>query len=289
MKKNSKSKTIVIALGGNALIFAKSKKAYSDQKKNAEKTAKKIAEIAKKKHRIIITHGNGPQVGNILLQQERAKNKIAPMPLSVCGAQSQGQIGTILAIALNNEFQKQNIKTLAIALVSHVLVDAKDSAFSTPTKPIGPLRKLVASPLPQKILEIDAIKSILEKGLIPIVVGGGGIPIIKDKGKLQLIDAVIDKDFASQILANELNADELIILTKIKKVAVNFKKPNQKWLDKLNIKQAKKYLQENQFAEGSMKPKIQAAIKFLEKGEKNKKVIIGNLTLKNETCTVITK
>jgi carbamate kinase len=294
MEKKSKTKTIVIAIGGNALNSADGKGGYLEQQKNAEKTAKKIAEIAKKKFRIIITHGNGPQVGNILLQQKCAKNKIAPMPLGVCVAQSQGQIGTILATALNNELRKQNLKTRAIAIVSHVLVDPKDPALMRPTKPIGVSHKLVPSPLPIKILEINAIKHILQKGFIPIVAGGGGIPVIKKNGKLQLIDAVIDKDFVTQILANELDANEMIILTKIKKVAINFKKSNQKWLDKLNVKQAKKYLQANQFAEGSMKPKIQAAIKFLEKearlytgyGGQSKKVIIGNI---DKPCTVITK
>jgi carbamate kinase len=276
-----KSKTIVIALGGNALNSSNNNGGYLEQVKNAKKTAEKIVEIAKKGHRIIITHGNGPQVGNILLQQEYAKNKIAPMPLGVCVAQSQGQIGTILATALNNELQKQNLKTQAITLISHVLVNPKDKAFSNPTKPIGVSHKLVPSPLPIKILEIDAIKHILKKGFIPIVAGGGGIPVIQKNKKLKLIDAVIDKDFASQILANELNADEMIILTRIKQVAVNFQKPNQKYIDKLNIKQAKKYLQENQFAEGSMKPKIEATIKFIEKG--GKKVIIGNINKSGTT------
>jgi carbamate kinase len=287
------SKTIVIAIGGNALNSADGKGGYLEQRRNIEKTAKKIAEIAKKKYRIIITHGNGPQVGNILLQQKCAKNKIAPMPLGVCVAQSQGQIGSILATALNNELQKQNLKTRAITLISHVLIDVKDSAFSNPTKPIGVSHKLVPSPLPIKILEINTIKHILEKGFIPIVAGGGGIPVIKKNGKLQLIDAVIDKDFATQILANELDANEMIILTKIKKVAINFKKPNQKWLKKLNVEQAKKYLEQGQFAEGSMKPKIQAAIKFLQKetrlrqgyGGQSKKVIIGKIDKLGTTLT----
>lgn len=277
------NKIIVIALGGNVLNSSNNNGGYLEQVKNAKKTAKKIAEIAKKKYRIIITHGNGPQVGNILLQQEYSKKHIAPMPLGVCVAQTQAQIGTILATALNNELQKRNLKTQAITLISHVLVDIKDTAFSNPLKPIGPFYKLVASPLPLKILEINAIKHLFEKEFIPIVIGGGGIPVIRQKTKIKLIDAVIDKDLATQILASELIADEMIILTNIKKVAINFQKPNQKWLDKLNVKQAKKYLQENQFAEGSMKPKIEAAIKFLEKG--GKKVIIGKIDKPGTTIT----
>lgn len=298
-------KLIVIALGGNALNSPEGRGGYFEQLENAKEAAKEIAKVVKRGYKVAITHGNGPQVGNILLQQEYSKDHVSSMPLAICGAQSQGQIGTILVETLNNEFNKptvhtqRNLKTQATTLISHVLVDQKDPAFKNPTKPIGPIytptearklkkqgmilkkirigawRRVVPSPLPLKILEIEAIKSLLDKNLIPIAVGGGGIPVIENRGRLKIIDAVIDKDLASELLASQLRADVLIILTNVKRVALNFQKPNQRWLNELTLEAAKQYLKEGQFSPGSMGPKIEAAIKFIENG--GKKAVIAHL------------
>jgi len=279
-----KSKIIVIALGGNALNSPEGQGDYLEQVRNAGKAAKEIAKAVKLGYKVVITHGNGPQVGNILLQQEYSKEHVSPMPLAVCGAQSQGQIGTILVKVLNSKTQVQ-----AIAIITHVLVDPKDEAFKNPAKPIGPIytptearqlkkqgitlkeirvaafRRVVPSPLPLEILELKGIKAILKNGLIPVAVGGGGIPVIKNGNQLKLVDAVIDKDLASQVLASQLKADILVILTNVSKVSLNFGKKNQVLLDKINLKEAKNYLAQGHFAPGSMGPKVESAIKFIEK------------------------
>lgn len=294
-----KSKLIVIALGGNALNSPRGRGDYFEQLQNAEKAAKEIVKIINKGYKVVITHGNGPQVGNILLQQEYSKDYVAPLPLSVCGAESQGQIGTILSQAINNELKKKEIKARAIAIVTHVLVDKKDPAFQNPTKPIGPVytpneakklkkeekifkeiqigafRRVVPSPKPLEILEIEAIRGLLNANLIPIAVGGGGIPVVKKHRGIKLVDAVIDKDLASALLAYQLKADEFIILTDVPKVAINFGKKGQKWLDKLTLAQAKQYMAQGYFPSGSMGPKIKAAIEFIEKG--GKKAVICHL------------
>lgn len=288
MKRNHK--ILVIALGGNALNSPEGRGDYLEQIRNARKVAKEIAKVVKLGYEVVITHGNGPQVGNILLQQEYSKEHVSPMPLAVCGAESQGQIGTILVKVLNNEFKRLNLKARAVALVTHVLVDKKDRAFKNPTKPIGPIytptearqlrkqrmvlkkirvaafRRVVPSPIPMEILELEGIKAILKNGLIPIAVGGGGIPIIKEASRLKSVDAVIDKDLASEVLASQLKANALIILTNVKKVALNFGKKNQMLLNKITAGEAKNYLVQGHFPSGSMGPKIEAAIKFIESG-----------------------
>ncbi len=293
------TKPIIIALGGNALNDPKGRMGYLEQLKNIETTAKIIADIARNNKKIVLTHGNGPQVGNILLQQEYAKEYTLPMPLSICGAQSQGQIGTMIVNALNNEFKKQNSKNKSVAIISHILTNHNDPAFTKPSKPIGPIytpieaeklkkqgmtlreitvnafRRVVPSPMPLKILELETIKILLEKNIIPVAIGGGGIPIVEEKRKLKLIDAVIDKDLASQLLANHLKADDLIILTNVKNVALNFQKSNQKWLNEITLSDAHKYLKNNEFGTGNMKPKIEAIIKFLENG--GRKATIGHI------------
>jgi len=308
------NKIIVIALGGNALNSPEKKGGYPEQVKNAAETARKIARTVKTGREVVITHGNGPQVGNILLQQEYSKEYVLPMPLSVCGAQSQGQIGSILAETLNNEFRRRKIKKTAIALVTHVLVNQKDPAFKNPTKFIGPIftqkearklkkqgqilkrvqigayRRVVPSPPPLEILELKAIKSLLDQELILIACGGGGIPVFKKQGKIKRTEAVIDKDLASQVLANQLKAEKLIILTNVKGVALNYQKPNRKWIKKMTLGEAKEYTNQGHFPPGSMGPKMAAVIKFLEKG--GKKAVIAHLNdlesaLKGESGTTI--
>lgn len=295
-------KVAVIALGGNAILKSNEKGTFRQQLKNIDKTVKQLR-LLLKKYRLVITHGNGPQVGNLLLQQEKSKQKIPPMPLDVCGAMTQGQIGYFLQMSLRNQLKKP-----VTTVVTQILVDKKDPAFKKPTKPIGPAyskkifknmmkeeegwRKVVPSPKPKKIIEIDGIKNLVKKGVIVIACGGGGIPVVLKKRKLTGIEAVIDKDYASQKLATELKAETLILLTDIDHVYLNYDKKNQKPLKKITVKEAIKYLKQGQFWEGSMKPKIEASIEFLRKG--GKKIIITELlslekALKNKAGTIITR
>jgi len=292
---------VVIALGGNAILKSNEKGTFRQQLKNINKTVKQLKGLLKK-YRIVITHGNGPQVGNLLLQQEKSKRKIPPMPLDVCDAMTQGQIGYFLQMSLKNELNKP-----VTTVVTQILVDKKDPAFRKPSKPIGPYypkkifknmikeeegwRKVVPSPKPKKIIEIEGIKNLVKKGMIVIACGGGGIPVVLKKRKLTGIEAVIDKDYASQKLATALKAETLILLTDIDYVYLNYDKKNQKPLKKITVKEATKYLKQGHFEEGSMKPKIEASIEFLRKG--GKKVIIADLlslnkALKNKSGTIIT-
>ena len=295
-------KVAVVALGGNAILKSNEKGTFRQQLKNIDKTVKQLIALLKK-YRIAITHGNGPQVGNLLLQQEKSKQKIPPMPLDVCDAMTQGQIGYFLQMSIKNQLKKP-----VTTVVTQILVDKKDPAFKKPTKPIGPYyskkifkkmikeeegwRKVVPSPKPKKIIEIEGIKNLIKKGVITIACGGGGIPVVLKKGKLTGIEAVIDKDYASQKLATELKAETLILLTDIEYVYLNYGKKNQKPLKKITIKEATTYLKKGHFMEGSMKPKIEASIEFLRKG--GKKVIITELlslkkSLKNKAGTIITR
>ena len=274
---------IVIALGGNAVLKKGDNGEIEEQIKNIKKTAKEIAKLIKKGHKIIITHGNGPQVGNLFIQQKKSKKTVAPMPLDVLGAMTQGELGYLIQQSLR-EYCKKEIATI----VTEIEVDKNDPAFKNPTKPIGPFyeskisegmiydagrgyRKVVASPEPKKILGLKTIKKLVNEGTIVIAAGGGGIPVIKGKG----IEAVIDKDKTSQLLGNKLGFDILLMVTSVSCVYLNFRKKNQKPIFKMKVKNAKKYLKEDQFPEGSMKPKIESAIEFIEKG--GKKAIITSL------------
>ncbi len=291
----------VVALGGNAILKSNEKGTFQQQIKNVNKTVKQL-KILLKKYQIVLTHGNGPQVGNLLLQQERSKEKIPPMPLDVCDAMTQGQIGYFLQMSLINQLKKP-----VTTLVTQILVDKKDPAFKRPTKPIGPYyskkifkdmikehegwRRIVPSPKPKKIIELEEIKDLVKKGIIVVACGGGGIPVILEKGRLTGVEAVIDKDYASERLATQLKAETLFILTDIDYVYLNYGKINQKPLKKIRLNQAVKYLKQGHFKEGSMKPKIEASIEFLRHG--GKKVIITDLSslekaLKNKIGTIIT-
>mgnify|MGYP003968080265 CR=1 FL=1 len=283
-------KRIALALGGNA-ITTKHNFSYTEQQAQLMKTAKVIANLVKKGHSIIITHGNGPQVGSILLQNE-ADSK-AEMPLDVCGAESQAQIGYMLQQALHNEFTKRGIKKKVCTVVTQVLVDKKDPAFKNPEKPIGPyysrkeslkfknkyrvklvpgkgFRRVVPSPDPQDIIEIDQIKQLAKESIV-ICCGGGGIPVTLERGKLQGIRAVIDKDKAAALLAKKLKADTLLILTDVDAVYLNYNTTSQKKLKDTSISKARAYLAEGMFPHGSMGPKVQAAINF------NKKTVITSI------------
>ncbi len=287
-------KVCVVALGGNAIIRKGERETYNNLLKNIRKTCEKLVFLVKKKYKLVITFGNGPEIGFLALQNELSKKKVDPMPFDILSAESQGLIGYPLEEQLLNELRERKLKNSVVTLITQVLVDKNDKAFRNPTKPIGPFynnkdilkkkgfkfiwdsgrgyRRVVASPKPLKIVEIDVIKKLVEKNIIVIAAGGGGIPVYKSKGKLKGLEAVIDKDFASSVLASSLKADLLLILTSVDMVYLNYNKKDQKGLKKLNIKKALKYLKESQFGVGSMKPKIEASVEFLRKG--GKKVII---------------
>lgn len=302
-------KLAVVAFGGNALLRAGEKGTISEQEKNAYETCTNILPLIQSGYNLVITHGNGPQVGNILLQNQ-AGNKlygIPEMPLDICGAYSQGFIGYVIEQQLRNVLESHGIDIDIITLITQVLVDKNDPAFQNPTKPIGPYytkeeaekimketgavfkedpkgrgwRRVVASPVPYRIGNRKSIEKLARDGNIVIAVGGGGIPVYYvEKNKLEGIDAVIDKDLASALLATQIGADEFYILTDVPKVCINFNKPNQKELDILSVADAKRYLAEGHFAEGSMAPKIKACIQFVENG--GKQAIITEATeLKN--------
>ena len=313
-------KLAVVAIGGNSLIKDEKHKAVEDQYQAAKETCYHIADMIEAGWDVAIGHGNGPQVGFILRRSEIAA-KVEGMhevPLDVCGADSQGAIGYALQQNLQNELYRRGIKKNVATIVTQVLVDKNDPAFQNPTKPIGSFmdeaeakrrekelgwsvredagrgwRRVVASPLPKEVVELDSVKTLLNAGVVVITVGGGGIPVI-DKGEGEYVGtaAVIDKDYASSLLAREINADLFVISTAVEKVALNFGKPDQKWIDKMTLAEAKQYLAEGtHFAKGSMAPKIQAIIWFLEANPNGKALItnpenIGR-ALKGETGTWI--
>ncbi len=293
-----KNPLAVIAIGGNSLILDSKKITVVDQYRAASETSHHIAALVAAGYRVVVTHGNGPQVGFILLRSDLARNVLHEVPLDSCVADTQGALGYQIGQTLANELRHQNIRKSIATVVTQVLVDKNDKAFSNPTKPIGSFyteaeaqkhkadsgwvlkedagrgwRRVVASPQPLRIVEEDTIRLLLEQDVVVIAVGGGGIPVREnEKGDLEGCAAVIDKDLASCLLAKNLQADLFIISTGVDKVAVDFKKPTQRELDKLTVAEAKKYLAEGQFPAGSMGPKIEAAIDFLEHG--GKEVII---------------
>ncbi len=286
-------KLAVVAFGGNALLKSNEKGTIQEQEKNAYKTCEKLITLINGDYDLILTHGNGPQVGNILLANSAGNqvHNLPDMPLDVAVAYSQGFIGYIIEQQLRNVFNVNDIDKDIINFVTQVMVNKDDVAFKNPTKPIGPYytkeeadkitketksvfkedprgrgwRKVVASPEPKKINNVRSIEKLARDGQIVIAVGGGGIPVFYvAENKLQGIDAVIDKDLASSLLATQVGAHKLFILTDVPKVCINFHTPQEKSIDRMTIAKAQQYLQEGQFAEGSMAPKIRAAIKFVE-------------------------
>jgi carbamate kinase len=282
-------KTAVIAVGGNSLILDKQHEDVSSQVRAVEETCKHIADMIERGWNLVITHGNGPQVGFILRRNELAEDEVHTTPLDVIGADTQGSIGYMISQALGNEFKRRGIQRPIAAVVTQVLVDRNDPGFQNPSKGIGGFtdegaarrfekdgwrvvedagrgwRRVIASPIPLKIIELDAIRSLVEQGYIVIAVGGGGIPVIEDEqGNLVGTRAVIDKDWATSLLAKELKVDLFLISTAVSQVAVNFNLPDQKWLDKMSVSEAKAYYAEGHFKPGSMGPKIQAVVSFLE-------------------------
>ncbi len=282
-------KKIVIALGGNALGNN-----LEEQMTAVKSTAKAIVDLIEEGHEVVISHGNGPQVGMINLAMDaltKTDSKYSTIPMSVCVAMSQGYVGYDLQNALREELVNRNINKSVATIITQVEVDKNDKAFENPTKPIGSFmtkeeadkliehginviedagrgyRRVVASPKPQSIVEIETIKSLVDSGSVVIACGGGGIPVLKEGNHLRGASAVIDKDFASATLAKELDADFLIILTAVEKAAINYGKENEKWLDNVSVEEMKTYVEEGHFAPGSMKPKVEAGIDFAQSKE----------------------
>lgn len=314
-------KLAVVAVGGNSLILDPKKVTVEDQYKAAMETTKHIADMIEAGWDVAIGHGNGPQVGFIIRRSEIAAKYegMHEVPMDVCGADSQGAIGYMLQQNLQNEFARRGIKKSVATVITQVKVDKNDKAFQNPTKPIGGFmdeaeakkranemgwtvvedagrgwRRVVASPIPTEVVEIDAVKKLIDAGVVVVTVGGGGIPVLDDgKGGCVGTAAVIDKDYASSLLANEIDADLFVISTAVEKVAINYGKPDQKWLDRLTVAEAKAYLAEGtHFAKGSMAPKIQAIINYFERG--GKEALITNpenigRALKGETGTWIVR
>ncbi len=282
-------KRVLIAFGGNALIKATEKGTIYEQISNATEAAEMLAPLFLEYSNIVIVHGNGPQVGQNLIRVEEGVTKVPPLPLDVCVAETQGSMGFVIEKAIRNELIKLGIKREVVTLLSQIEVDALDPAFKNPTKPIGPFytayrakhlmevekwpmvedsgrgyRKVVASPKPKRILGIDSLREIYDCGFIVIAGGGGGIPVVKDiNGGYKGIEAVIDKDRTSVLMATELDVDELIFLTSVPNIYINFGKTDQKAIEEMSLEEAMKYHKEGQFPPGSMGPKIEAAAQFL--------------------------
>ncbi len=288
-------KLAVVAVGGNSLITDKAHSTVPDQYKAAAQTMTHVANMIEEGYNVVITHGNGPQVGFILLRSEIARDQVHEVPLDSCGADTQGAIGYNFQMALGNEFRKRGINKPVVTVVTQVLVDKKDPSFQKPSKPIGQFydeaeakvrmekngwnmvedagrgwRRVVASPLPKEIIEEEAVKTLTEKGFIVVAVGGGGIPVIRDEnGDLEGTAAVIDKDFASALLASNIEADVFVISTAVEKACLNFGTPEEKPLDKVTMTELEKYCEEGHFKPGSMLPKCKAIINFLKNGGKH--------------------
>ncbi len=285
-------KTVVLAVGGNALLRPGDRGTAEEQMLRARETAENIYPLLRD-FKVVVTHGNGPQVGAILLQNETAKDVVPPMPLDVCGAMSQGQIGYMLEQSFQNILEEKGIDREIVTVLTRVIVDENDPAFENPTKPVGPFyteeeakrlarekgwhvvedsgrgwRRVVPSPMPIEIVEKKVIRKLLDEGFIAIGVGGGGIPVIRKGRKLMGVEGVIDKDLASAVLARDIGADRLIILTSVDMVYLNFGTPEQRGIERMNVEEARRYMEEGHFKKGSMYPKIMASILYLESGGK---------------------
>jgi carbamate kinase len=277
-EEGTRNKVAVVAVGGNSLIRDAKHQSVPDQMQAVRDTCGPIVGMIAQGWDVVITHGNGPQVGFILRRSELSRHELHEVPLDSCGADTQGAIGYDIQQALHNEFRRRGLAKRAVSVVTQVLVDRNDPSFAKPSKPIGTFmdestarerrwRRVVASPLPQRIIERDAIKLLIEAGFTVVAVGGGGIPVVEDeRGDLIGAPAVIDKDYASGLLAYDIGADLFVISTAVEKVALNFNKPDQRWLDRLTLPEAKRFLAGGHFAKGSMGPKIEAIIWYLERG-----------------------
>jgi carbamate kinase len=309
---------VLVALGGNAILQPNEKGTAEEQLENVRATCRQLVQLLQRGHQIAITHGNGPQVGDILLKEEMAKDSLPPMPLDVCGAESQGMIGYLMQQAFYGELRSAGLDRSVATIVTQTVVDLNDPAFENPSKPVGPFytameavnlrqergwtvvedsgrgyRRVVPSPDPVGIVEADIIKKLFDEQVIVISTGGGGVPVVRGAGEQSLTgaEAVIDKDFGAALLATTLGADVLLILTDVEKVSLNFGKPNQVNLDKMTVAECEKYLADGQFPAGSMGPKVEATMRFVKAG--GQKAIIASLyqaadALEGNAGTVIT-
>ena len=311
-------KTIVLALGGNAITRATEKGTREEQWTNIRSTCRHIAKLVKQGNRVLITHGNGPQVGNLLLKNELAKDLVPPMPLDVCVSNTQGSLGYAICQNLRNDLEEMGLDVPVAAVITQVVVSKDDPAFKNPTKFIGPFfteeeasrimadkghvmkedsgrgwRRVVASPEPQEIIEKNTVKVLLDAGFVVVAGGGGGIPVIRTASGTQGVEAVIDKDMAAQLLANDIGADAFFLLTEVERVSINFGKPNQVQLSRMTVEEAREYQQEGHFPPGSMGPKVEAAIRFASSAPGRQAVIVSlekaHLAFSGESGTVITR
>jgi len=308
-------KRALVAFGGNALIKADEVGLQNQQLDNAKEAAEMVVNIARQGMLPILVHGNGPQVGNVLIQQEEAANRIPPYTMDVCGSQTQGSMGYMLQRCIQNQLRFHGMSLKVGTILTEVVVDAQDPAFRNPTKPVGPFyeefrarqlqvekgwtiqedagrgwRRQVPSPMPLDIVQFDIIQSLVEQNVIVIACGGGGIPIVLDPSGYHLgVEAVIDKDRTASLLGQQLGAETFIVLTGVEKVSIDFGKPSQRDLDFMGITQAQKWLQEGQFPPGSMGPKIEAAIQYVQNGGQEVLITTADAILRNPLDKVGTR
>ncbi len=281
----------MVAIGGNSLIRSPEENSFADQLATVALTCRRVAELVKVGERVVLTHGNGPQVGFLLIRSHLARNRLPETPLDACNAQTQAEIGYMIQQVLDNELRALGLSNIAVTIVTQVLVDRSDPAFDNPTKPVGPFytkaeaarlqkelgwrmmedagrgfRRIVPSPLPLAVIELDSIVTLLEKGAVVIACGGGGIAVTHENGRLQGVPAVIDKDLASALLANEIGADRLVITTAVEQVYLDYQQPSQRALREVCAAEMQGYLEQGQFPSGSMGPKVEAALGFLKRG-----------------------
>lgn len=301
---------ILVALGGNAILRRGGTGTAAEQEATIDSTSKRLVEMIREGHDIAITHGNGPQVGDILLAYDSAKKVLSPMPLDVCGAQSQGMIGYMLQQSLESELKSVGVVKGVATVLTQTVVSATDRAFANPTKPIGQFydeaeakdlgrrngwlmindsnrgfRRVVPSPDPVSFLESGTIKSLFDEGTVVVAAGGGGVPVVQDarSGRYAGVEAVIDKDLAAALLARLLEVDLLMILADVDGVFLNYGGPEQRLVDRMSVREAREYLAEGQFPAGSMGPKVEAAVRFIESG--GKRAVIGSLERVEDTLT----
>ena len=296
----SNLKTVVVALGGNAILQPGQVGTFEEQLFNIDGAMRRIAGLAEEGWRVVLTHGNGPQVGNLLIQNALAAKTVAPMPMDVCGAESQGQIGYLAAQTLANHLRKRKLTAPVVCVVTQVAVDPKDQAFAHPSKPVGPFyseaearklmleegqamkedagrgwRRVVPSPEPREIVELEAVRGLVDAGCLVVCSGGGGVPVVRARGALSGIDAVIDKDLAAALLAKQLGAQALLILTDVPRAYVNYGTPEQQALGTVTASQMRAYASEGHFKAGSMGPKVEACLRFVDAGGES---VIASLT-----------
>jgi carbamate kinase len=299
-----RNRLTVIALGGNAILQRKEKGTFEEQYRNVQATMSQVADLVADDHRLIITHGNGPQIGATLIRHEMAKQSVPPLPLHACGSETQGFLGYIIQQSLQSELASRGVERRVATVVTQVVVDRKDRAFDNPTKPIGPFysesqkqklqverselvlkedsgrgyRRVVPSPDPKELVETDVIKSLVDKGIIVVACGGGGIPVVRSGVGLSGVEAVIDKDLAAERLASSTGANQLAIMTDVQGVFLNYGKEDQQMLSKVRRQDLAGYARQGHFASGSMGPKVEAVLRFLKNGGESAVIAyLGNL------------